>query len=140
VSGTIGGINASKILIYPGPLAIVTGDMPMFGMSPANVGEVDLVIAYRGVTSDWNELLSSLEGPFLHIQNVTVPDSVTNSSTFCVRKGNFQRCFDEKNGRIQGVIAKSTCEGNYSFPGWIDGVSHLLATADNQTIFFCRLE
>jgi hypothetical protein len=114
---------------------MVTDDMPLFGKSPSSVGEFDLVIGYRCVTSEWHERLSSLDGPFLHVGNLTLPDYGWNSSTVCVRKGSFQRCFDDKNGPIRSIVARITCEGNYSFPGWFDNDPHILKTIDNQTSF-----
>jgi hypothetical protein len=132
-------ITATSITISTASLVFVTDEMPVFGTNPSNLGEFDLVICYRRVPSEQSECLSLLDGPFLHLVNLTVPDSPLNSSTLCVRRGSFQRCFDGKHGLIRSVIARSACEGNYSFPGWFDGIPYLLTTLDNQTSFVVDL-
>jgi hypothetical protein len=134
-NGELTTISASSISISAASLAIVADDMPLFAIGPQNVGDFDLVIGYRQVTSEWREQLSLLDGPFLHIRDLTPPDFELNSSILCVRKGGFQRCFGAEHGLIRSVIARSACKGNYSFPGWLNAGPYLLTALDGQTSF-----
>jgi hypothetical protein len=81
------------------------------------------VICYRGETVEGTEHISSLEGPFLHIGNLSVPDRDSGSLEFYIRRTDFEQCFDDALGRIRSVIVKGPEQCDYSFPGRFDGVS-----------------
>jgi hypothetical protein len=122
------GITASAMLFTNASLTFITSDAPLFGTLPSHQGPVDIVIAYRAVTFEGSEHLSSSEGPYLHVGHLSIPESANSSSFhFCVRKEfcseekSEERCFDDTEGRIVRVIARSAREGRYSFSARIDG-------------------
>jgi hypothetical protein len=128
-------INSSSVLISGGSLTFITNDAPLFSNSPRNVGSFDLVIGYRRETSDGSEHLSSLEGPFLHVGSLSIPDPNSNSLKFCIRRVGFERCFDDRTGRIKSVIVRDPGAGPYSFRAWLDGIGGDFASSDGQTAF-----
>jgi hypothetical protein len=128
-------INASSILLLDGSFTFVTGEAPLFGKSATNLGSFDLAIAYRRVTSPGSERLPSLACPFLHVGNLSAPDSLLSSLEFCIQKARFFRCFDDSVGRIRSVVVGSPGEGNYSFPGWFDGHSANFQAVDGTMDF-----
>jgi hypothetical protein len=132
-------INASSIVFTVGSLLFVTDDAPLFGTSPSNVGWFDLVIGYRRVTSEGTECLSSLEGPFLHIGDLSIPDPDSHSLEFCVRDSGFERCFDDKLGRIKSLIVRGGRLGNYTLPGWVDGNGGAFVAPDGNRHFVADL-
>jgi hypothetical protein len=77
-------------------------------------------MGFRQVTAAGTENLSSLDGPFLHVGNLSVPDPDSHQLKFCIRRRWFERCLDDEAGRIRSVIVRSDGDGNYSFPGWLD--------------------
>jgi hypothetical protein len=94
-----------------------------------------MVIAYRAVTFKGSEHLSSLEGPYLHIGNLSLPNCpYWKVLDFCVRKDSsersLERCFSEAEWRIRSVIARSPGAGPYSFPIFIDGHDGHFMTPD----------
>jgi hypothetical protein len=134
------GINASSIMFSDASSTFIRNDTPLFGTTPSHQSEVDMVIAYRAVTFDGGEHLSSAEGPYLHVGHLSIPESEDSSSLdFCVRKGfcsggkPFERCFDDTNGWILSVIVRSSHKGRYSFPVRIDRHEGNFVTSDRTT-------
>jgi hypothetical protein len=100
---TIPRVTASSIVFSAETkLRFVTDNTPLFGPSPSNDGNFDLVIGYHEVTVEGSENLSLLPPPFLHIGNWNFTDSeITNLCT--VRTG-FDRCFNESENAIKSII------------------------------------
>jgi hypothetical protein len=139
-NGQMPTVNALSIMISAASVAFITNDMPLFGTSPSNSDAFDLVIGYHQATPYGNEHIESLYGPFLHIRNVDVPDNEVRLLEFCIRKAEFERCLDDRTGPIRSLIVGSRGEGNYSVPGWLDGVPHILMDLDNRTDFPIELK
>jgi hypothetical protein len=116
-------------------LIFITNDAPLFLTSPSNGDSFDLVVCYRQVTSDGSEPVSLLAGPFLHVGYLMVPGPGLYSLEFCIRRFGFEKCFDDRNGRIQSVLVRSRAQGAYSFPGWLDGVGGNFAASDGRIEF-----
>jgi hypothetical protein len=115
-------INASTILISSS-LAFIANDAPLFATAPLNNGSFDLVIGYSRRTFGGMERLSLLEGPFLHIGSLEIPQPDSRRLAFCIEKADYARCFDDTMGRIRSVVVRSSRDGVYSFPGWVDGIA-----------------
>jgi hypothetical protein len=117
-----GGVNAASLMISDASLMFVTNRSSLFGVSPSSRSSFDLFIAYREVTSNQNERLSSLLGPFLHVDHLMIPEPDSPPFGFWARKGtfngdkSFERCIERTVGRIQSVVVKAPGEGLYSFP------------------------
>jgi hypothetical protein len=126
-------ITGSAIVISS-TLVFITSRAPLFGVSPSNVGWFDLVIGYRQPTSEGTELLSSLDGPFLHIGNLSIPVD-SRSMEFCVRDSGFERCFDDRMGRIESLIVRGGRLGNYTLAAWVDGNGGAFAAPDGSIHF-----
>jgi hypothetical protein len=131
------GINGSSIMISSTSMFVTSG-APLFGVSPSNVGWFDLVIGYREVTSEGTERLSGLDGPFLHIGNLSIPAD-SRSLEFCVRDQGFERCFDDTMGRIKSLIVRGSRLGDYTLAAWVDGNGGSFATPDGTTHFAADL-
>jgi hypothetical protein len=128
-------INASSITFSRAALTFITNDTALFGTSPSNNGSVDLVIAYRRVTAEHSERLSSLGGPFLHIGNITVSAPESRLSRLCVRRARFERCLNESADSIRSIIVRMGDGGHYSVRGWVNGLSYLLTASDGRESF-----
>jgi hypothetical protein len=121
-------------------MVFITSGAPLFGVSPSNAGSFDLVIGYREVTSEGTELLSGFEGPFLHFGNLSIPDAdPPHSVEFCVRDSGFERCFDDRMGRIKSLIVQGSRLGNYTLAAWVDGNGGAFVTPDGSMHFAADL-
>jgi hypothetical protein len=136
------GVNASSLVFSDASLAFITNGAPLFGLAPSHQGVVDVVIAYCAVTSKGSERLSPMEGPYVNVGSLSIPDGVNRSSVdFCVRKGlcsgesPFERCFVDRDGQIRSIIAQSAREGRYSFSARIDGQEGNFLTLDRSIDF-----
>jgi hypothetical protein len=128
-------IRASSILMTTASLLIITDGAPLFGISPISDGSAVLVIGYRQTTAEKSEQVSSIDGSFLHVGHVNVPDSPLGSFGFCVRRKGFGQCFDERLGPIRSVILSTGGEGPYWFPASIGNISRDLIASDGRTRF-----
>jgi hypothetical protein len=116
-------------------LTFITNDEPLFSTSPWNDDWFDMVICYRRPIVNGSEHLSSLEGAFLDVGRLIIPDPESHSLEFCVYKLDFERCFDDETGRIQSLVVGSQTNGDYSFPGWVDGIRGDFADSDGRINF-----
>jgi hypothetical protein len=132
-NGQIAPVNATSMMISHASLTFITDGPVLFGRSPQGQGLFDLVIGYRRATYSNSEELSSLEGPFLHIGDLSTPDSGSHFFEFCARRSSFERCLNDTSGRIRSVIVRSGSQGNYSFPGWLNGVCGHFEPSDSIT-------
>jgi hypothetical protein len=96
---------------------------------------LNVVIGYDEVTSEGTECLSLLEGPFLHVGQLKMPDSEMNSSVFCVRTTGFERCFENAVPAIRSVIARGSGTGDYVLPACVDGIAQNLTSPDGRSSF-----
>jgi hypothetical protein len=66
-------MNASSFVMSDASLIVITNAVPLFRSISSNEKSFDIVIAYLDVTSEGSEHLVSLEDPFLHVGNLSVP-------------------------------------------------------------------
>jgi hypothetical protein len=128
-------INASSVVISAASLTFITDKAPLFWTSPSNDDWFDLVVCYRQVTSDGSERVLSLDGRFFHVGRLMIADPQLHSLEFCIRRFGFERCFDDRCGRIQSVLVRGMGEGRYSFPGWVDGIGGNFTSLDGRIHF-----
>jgi hypothetical protein len=108
-SRTVPSINASSVVFSDGSSLkfiadVITDNTRLFGPSPSNEGEFDLVIGYHQATKVENENLSQLNTSFLRLSDV--PDSGAKINDVCAAKTGFSRCFNETEHVIKSLIVK----------------------------------
>jgi hypothetical protein len=130
-----GQVMATRIDISGASLTIRTDQPPLFWTSPSNIGEFDIVIAYCQVTRKGTEMLSSLTGPFLHIRNLTLPDSVSDSSTLCLQTENFEQCIRHYIQEIRSIVVMGPGKGIYSARLSVDGICYQATFPDGRSSF-----
>jgi hypothetical protein len=79
-----------------------------------------MVIFYRQVTREGEELLSLLNSTLIHVGNLNLSDSELNSLRFCVQTCGFERCFEDIPRPIRGWIVSVPHAGRYWFPASTD--------------------
>jgi hypothetical protein len=65
-----------------------------------------------------------LEGPFFHIGDLTLPDSQSNSSKWCILTTGFERCFENPVQPIGSLIVRVAGERDPSLRAWVDGICY----------------
>jgi hypothetical protein len=127
--------NVWSILFSAASLTFIANNAPLFETSPSSEDWFDLMIGYRQVTTVQSERLSSLSGPFVHIGNINVSASESDSFGLCIRRNGHERCFDPRVGGIRSMIVGTPGASHYSFPGWIDGVCGTFAASNGALDF-----
>jgi hypothetical protein len=94
-------MDPSSILFSDAALAFIANDAPLFATAPYHQRQVDMVIAYRAVTLEGCENISSTGRPYLNAGDLSVPDDANwRSFDFCVRKGLYSG-----KGHLNGVLS-----------------------------------
>jgi hypothetical protein len=131
---TASPIIATLILIS-GESTLITNNAPVFEKSPSSRGSFALVIGYRQVTTAGSEQLSSLDGPFLHIGNLSIGRSDPRSLNVCIRRPGFEGCVMDTSSGIRSIVVRSPGQGNYSFPGWLGNSAGIFSASDGRVEF-----
>jgi hypothetical protein len=126
-------VNASSILFSHASLVFTTESNRLFCASPSRFGPFNLVILYGRTTEKNTEPLSGLNGTFLHIGNVSLPNTLI--WTFCIASSGSDRCFSSQSSSVRSIIVSVPEPDNYSVFLSSDGMHWRLETVEGNSLF-----
>jgi hypothetical protein len=121
-------INASSIELIDCALIFTTPHNQLFGISPSSSGSLNLAILFGGVTSKGSEPLTNLNGTFLQIGNVNLPDK--ELWTICISGKKYEHCIESPSRTIRSILFSTDGPGNRLIRAFSANLSGFLVPGD----------